>query len=71
MWPPRKKKSKYAHVKAEPKIDNCSLCERDFDWNVTPGIINGAGKVFCGHDCFKQNIERVLRHDVGYEFDQL
>lgn len=52
-------------------MDKCGLCERDFDWNVTPGIINGAGKVFCGHDCFKQNIEDVLRHDVGYEFDQL
>jgi len=66
-----RRKPKTSKKKLIPRISTCSLCEKQFDWNITPALVNGAKKEFCGYECFKKNIENAVRHDYGADFDSL
>ena len=66
MW--TKKKPKKA---VTSRMSSCSFCGKAFDWMTTPALVNGAKKEFCGHECFKKNIENAVRHDYGADFDSL
>ncbi len=70
MWPGIKR-NKTVKVKRTVRPGTCSFCGKGFDWNIDPGIVNGAKKEFCGHECFRKNIEQVVRHDYGADFDNL
>lgn len=69
----KSKPSKPSKVPTKDNYSDCDFCGERFNWRVTPALVNGRGKIFCGHVCFLKNIEKAVRHgsDKPVGFDEL
>lgn len=66
----KKSASKPSKFPTTTAVSDCYVCGKKIDWRYE-GLINGAGRELCSHECFNSQMVAASRMVGSIDFDDL